>query len=54
MLERSTDEYLKLDNHEVLTELQTDGHRGLDSEETNRRLEEYGPNEIASDRKKVA
>jgi H+-transporting ATPase len=46
MLERSTDEYLELDNHEVLKELHTDGQRGLDSEEARRRLEEYGPNEI--------
>ncbi len=46
MLDRSTDEYLALDRHDVLTALRADDRRGLDAEEASRRLEEYGPNEI--------
>jgi H+-transporting ATPase len=46
MLDRSTDEYLELDRHDVLTALRADDARGLDSQEASRRLEEYGPNEI--------
>jgi H+-transporting ATPase len=46
MLDRTTDEYLELDGHDVLTALRANDERGLDSAEANRRLEDYGPNEI--------
>jgi magnesium-transporting ATPase (P-type) len=46
MLDRSTDEYLALDRHDVLTALRADDRRDLDSQEARRRLDEYGPNEI--------
>ena len=44
--ERTTDDWARQDVQATLDELKTDPHRGLSSEEAERRLQEFGPNEI--------
>jgi H+-transporting ATPase len=47
MLHHKTDDYRDQDIAIVLQSLQTDAHRGLDTDTVTARLDEYGPNEIA-------
>ena len=46
IMEKKTDEYARQDVSQTITELNTDSERGLSAEEAQKRLNEYGPNEI--------